>query len=208
MNWQDRKYRFRIPFADDASFENCMNAVCVLLLKGKSPEYVAEKVEALQPIAMRMEIKDGINHCVLINDYYNSDAASFQLALNTLSMQDAGREKVVILSDFVGSGNEEEELYREVARLLREAGVSLFIGIGDVISRYKSYFLIPHCRFYEDTDSFLRQENREPLKRLPILRYRPNSRRMSSTASSRSQPKNSISRSTSRPFSHTRSTFL
>ena len=58
----------------------------MLLLKGKSPEYVAEKVEALQPIAMRMEIKDGINHCVLINDYYNSDAASFQLALNTLSM--------------------------------------------------------------------------------------------------------------------------
>ena len=146
-----------------------MNAVCVLLLKGKSPEYVAEKVEALQPIAMRMEIKDGINHCVLINDYYNSDAASFQLALNTLSMQDAGREKVVILSDFVGSGNEEEELYREVARLLREAGVSLFIGIGDVISRYKSYFLIPHCRFYEDTDSFLRQENREHFRDQVIL---------------------------------------
>ena len=169
LNWQDRKYRFRIPFADDASFENCMNAVCVLLLKGKSPEYVAEKVEALQPIAMRMEIKDGINHCVLINDYYNSDAASFQLALNTLSMQDAGREKVVILSDFVGSGNEEEELYREVARLLREAGVSLFIGIGDVISRYKSYFLIPHCRFYEDTDSFLRQENREHFRDQVIL---------------------------------------
>lgn len=169
LNWQDRRYRFRIPFADDASFENCMNAVCVLLLKGKSPEYVAEKVEALQPIAMRMEIKDGINHCVLINDYYNSDAASFQLALNTLSMQDAGREKVVILSDFVGSGNEEEELYREVARLLREAGVSLFIGIGDVISRYKSYFLIPHCRFYEDTDSFLRQENREHFRDQVIL---------------------------------------
>ena len=64
---------------------------------------------------MRMEIKDGINRCVLINDYYNSDAASFQLALNTLAMQDAGREKVVILSDFVDTGTGERELYREVA---------------------------------------------------------------------------------------------
>ena len=86
LEWQGSTYRFRIPFADTASFENCMNAVCLLLLKGKSPEYIAAKVEALQPIAMRMEIKDGINRCVLINDYYNSDAASFHLALNTLSM--------------------------------------------------------------------------------------------------------------------------
>lgn len=90
-----------------------------------------------------MEIKDGINRCVLINDYYNSDAASFQLALNTLAMQDAGREKVVILSDFVDTGTGERELYREVALLLRKAKVSLFIGIGEKLSRYKPYFLVP-----------------------------------------------------------------
>ncbi|MDE7373737.1 MAG: alanine racemase, partial [Odoribacter sp.] len=167
--WQESTYRFRIPFADTASFENCMNAVCLLLLKGKSPEYVAAKVEALQPIAMRMEIKDGINHCVLINDYYNSDAASFHLALNTLSMQDAGRGKVVILSDFIGTGNEEKELYQEVARLLEKAQVSLFIGIGETLSRYKPCFQLPRCRFYKDTDSFLRQENREDFKDQVIL---------------------------------------
>jgi len=169
FNWQGKSCHFRIPFADEASFENCMNAVGVLLLKGKSPGYIAEKVGALQPIAMRMEIKDGINHCVLIHDYYNSDAASFQLALNTLAMQDAGREKVVILSDFVGTGKEEGEWYQEVARLLRKAKVSLFIGIGEVISRYKPYFLIPRCRFYRDTDSFLLQENREQFKDQVIL---------------------------------------
>lgn len=169
LEWQETTYRFRIPFADTASFENCMNAVCLLLLKGKSPEYIAAKVEALQPIAMRMEIKDGINRCVLINDYYNSDAASFHLALNTLSMQDAGREKVVILSDFIGTGNEEKELYQEVARLLEKAQVSLFIGIGETLSRYKPCFQLPRCRFYKDTDSFLRQENREDFKDQVIL---------------------------------------
>lgn len=165
----NQKYSIRIPFTDEASFENCMNAVCVLLLKGKKMDYVAERVKCLQPIAMRMEIKDGINRCVLINDYYNSDAASFQLALNTLSMQDAGREKVVILSDFVDTGKEEKELYQEVAELLRKAKVSVFIGIGEKISRYKPYFLVPHCRFYKDTDSFLRQENREYFKDQVIL---------------------------------------
>lgn len=167
--YEGQKVTLHIPFADEASFENCMNAVCLLLKEGRNMEEIATRVEHLQPIAMRMEIKDGINHCVLINDYYNSDAASFQLALNTLAMQDAGREKVVILSDFVDTGTEEKMLYQEVARLLRKAGVSVFIGVGERLLRYKSYFLVPQCRFYRDTDSFLRQENRERFRDQVIL---------------------------------------
>lgn len=167
--YEGQEVTLHIPFADEASFENCMNAVCLLLKEGRDMEEIATRVEHLQPIAMRMEIKDGINHCVLINDYYNSDAASFQLALNTLAMQDAGREKVVILSDFVDTGTEEKMLYQEVARLLRKAGVSVFIGVGETLLRYKSYFLVPQCRFYRDTDSFLRQENRERFRDQVIL---------------------------------------
>ncbi|MEG1950338.1 MAG: bifunctional UDP-N-acetylmuramoyl-tripeptide:D-alanyl-D-alanine ligase/alanine racemase [Odoribacter sp.] len=161
IEWQGQTFMLSIPFVDEASFENCMNAVCFLLLKGKTPAFICERVSRLQPIAMRMEIKEGINRCVLINDYYNSDAASFHLALNTLAMQDAGREKVVILSDFIDTGTDEAELYREVAMLLRKTKVSVLIGIGEVISRYRPYFLVPNCRFYKDTDSFLRQENRD-----------------------------------------------
>ena len=86
-----------------------------------------------------------------------------------LSMQDAGREKVVVLSDFIDTGTDEKQLYREVASLLRKAGVSVFIGIGEAILRYKAYFLVPHCRFYKDTGQFLRQENRDDFKEQVIL---------------------------------------
>lgn len=169
IEYKGMAFPVQIPFADEASFENCMNAVCVLLLKGKSPEYIAEHVKRLQPLAMRMEIKEGINHCVLINDYYNSDGASFQLALNTLAMQDAGREKVVILSDFVGTGSDKRELYQQVARLLRKAKVSVFIGVGEDLNCYRRFFLMSQCRFYKDTESFLKQENRDSFKNQVIL---------------------------------------
>lgn len=169
VSYEGTTFTLDIPFADEASFENCMNAVCVLLLKKVPIEEIVRRVRLLQPIAMRMEIKDGMNHCVLINDYYNSDAASFRLALNTLEMQDAGREKVVILSDFIDSGTDERELYQEVATLLRKAKVAIFIGIGEVIGRYKPYFLLPQCRFYPDTDSFLRQENRDRFRDQVVL---------------------------------------
>lgn len=167
--YQTQNFTLEIPFGDEASFENCMNVVCVLLWLRKPADYIQARILRLQPIAMRMEIKEGIHRCVLINDYYNSDAASFQLALNTLAMQDAGREKVVILSDFVDTGTEERELYQEVALLLRKAKVSVLIGIGEKISRYKAYFLLPDCRFYKDTDSFLRQENRDNFQEQVIL---------------------------------------
>ena len=169
LQWQGKAFSLRIPFADEASFENALHAVSLLLFLGRTPESIAAGVARLQPIAMRMEIKDGINRCVLINDYYNSDAASFQLALNTLAMQDAGREKVVILSDFVDVGQEEHGLYCEVARLLREAGVGLFIGIGERLCRYANYFGLPAARFYEDTDAFLRGEDRESFRDQVIL---------------------------------------
>lgn len=166
--YEGRNFRISVPFPDEASYENCMNAVCVLLWKGIKPECIAEKVRRLQPIAMRMEIKEGINRCILIDDYYNSDAASFQLALNTLAMQDEARQRTVILSDFVDIGSSNGVVYREVASLLAKAGVSLFIGIGEELMKYKSCFGM-QSRFYADTDSFLKQENRDSFHDQVIL---------------------------------------
>ena len=169
LRYQNEEIDFSLPFIDEASFENGMNAVCFLLKRECNASDITEAIKGLQAVAMRMEIKDGINHCVLINDYYNSDAASFHLALNTLSMQDIGKEKVVILSDFVGTGKEERNLYQDVAMLLHREKVSVFIGIGEKINKYRSYFLVKDCRFYKDTDSFLNQENRNNFRDQVIL---------------------------------------
>lgn len=166
--YQGKSCELVIPFSDEAAYENCMNVVCVLLWKGITLEQIAGRITSLQPIAMRMEIKEGINGCMLINDYYNSDAASFNLALNTLSMQDEAKERAVILSDFIDTGSDDKLLYRDIAESLKRAGVSLFIGIGSQLIRYRSYFYMP-ARFYADTDSFLKQENRENFREQVIL---------------------------------------
>ncbi len=157
-----------IPFPDIASFENCMNAVCVLLLKKYSPEVIVSRVERLSAIAMRLEIKEGINNCTLVNDYYNSDPSSFQLALNMLATQDASKERVVILSDFMDSGKGSEDLYPAIAEMLRQTNVSLFIGIGKQLSDHR-YDFAPNSRFYENTEHFLRQEERENFRDQVIL---------------------------------------
>ena len=168
VTFGNKHFIFDIPFPDIASYENCMNAVSILLLKQYSPDVITSRVQQLSAIAMRMEIKDGINNCTLVNDYYNSDPSSFQLALNILATQDASKERVVILSDFMDTGKAGDDLYPSIAETLRQANISLFIGIGKHLSEHRHDFAA-NSRFYEDTEHFLRQEERDNFNNQIIL---------------------------------------
>ncbi len=168
VTFGNKHFILDIPFPDIASYENCMNAVSILLLKQYSPNVIISRVQQLSAIAMRMEIKDGINNCTLVNDYYNSDPSSFQLALNILATQDASKERVVILSDFMDTGKAGDDLYPSIAETLRQANISLFIGIGKHLSEHRHDFAA-NSRFYEDTEHFLRQEERDNFNNQIIL---------------------------------------
>ncbi|WP_302300157.1 bifunctional UDP-N-acetylmuramoyl-tripeptide:D-alanyl-D-alanine ligase/alanine racemase [Butyricimonas virosa] len=168
VTFGNKHFILDIPFPDIASYENCMNAVSILLLKQYSPNVIISRVQQLSAIAMRMEIKDGINNCTLVNDYYNSDPSSFQLALNILVTQDASKERVVILSDFMDTGKSGDDLYPSIAETLRQANISLFIGIGKHLSEHRHDFAA-NSRFYEDTEHFLRQEERDNFNNQIIL---------------------------------------
>lgn len=168
IQYRDLVFPLEIPFGDDASYENILHTVTCLLALGIPPETIAQRVARLTPIAMRMEIKEGINDCLLIQDYYNSDPDSFRLALSLLKNQDPAREPVVILSDFVDTGKAPEQLYPQIGQLICQAGIHRFYGIGVQLSRYRSHFP-GTSRFYEETSRFLQQENRESFRHQVIL---------------------------------------
>jgi len=155
-----------VPFSDEASIENCMNAVAFALLKGLSPDLLRERVKNLQRVAMRMEVKEGVNHCTLINDFYNSDPASLTLTLETLRAQKSPSGRAVILSDFIDTAAD----YSDISSLLQKAGVDLFIGIGPHLSAAADKFSsLPCARFYHDTDAFIRTEERENYSGMAVL---------------------------------------
>ncbi len=143
-----------IPFTDDASVENAIHCWAYMLLNGYDQEIITERMLTLSPVAMRLELKDGINHCSVINDTYNSDFGSLQVALDFLDQQKRYRKKTVILSDILQSGQKREQLYADVALLMKQKNVSRLIGIGPDISSQAALF---DCEkiFYPDTDSFL-----------------------------------------------------
>jgi len=112
-------------------------------------------MEHLAPVSMRMELKDGINNCSIIDDSYNSDIQSLEIALNFLNQQNQYPTRTLILSDIFQSGLEPDLLYKQVASLLAEKKVDKFIGVGKAISAQQEVFNVPVKQFFTDTDSLL-----------------------------------------------------
>src|SRR6185295_17798074 len=104
-------------------------------------------------VAMRLELKEGINDCSIINDSYSSDLGSLTIALDFLNQQKQHNKRTVILSDILQSGKNEEALYSEVSQLLEAKNIDRMVGIGTAIGRQQSQFSIPK-KFYADTDDF------------------------------------------------------
>lgn len=151
------KYKFVIPFSDRASVENAITVAVTCLAMGIEPESIRKGLAELVSVAMRMEMKNGINNCHLIEDYYNSDPGSLAMALEFLKSRNQGRT-TLILSDFIQSGREERELYGEVGALVDKMGIDRFIGIGSALGRNRSFFG-NNSGFYATTDDFINSFN-------------------------------------------------
>lgn len=160
--------RVVLPFGDTASLENGMSVIAYLHYKGYCMDEIAAKVAGLQPVAMRMEIKEGRGGSILIKDYYNSDLASFSIAVDSLSAQDPSRKRALILSDFAGT--RDTRLYHSISRLVEEGRIELFVGIGEELTRNRELFSsVPQKRFYLTTDEFLKSERRESFDGYAVL---------------------------------------
>ncbi|HEY4334566.1 MAG TPA: bifunctional UDP-N-acetylmuramoyl-tripeptide:D-alanyl-D-alanine ligase/alanine racemase [Puia sp.] len=134
-------FSISIPFTDPASVDNALHCVAVMTLLGRSPEQIQTRLSRLTPIAMRLELKSGINHCSIINDSYSADWNSLSIALDFLSQQQQHERRTVILSDFLESGRDEDQLYATIAQTLGQKHVDRLIGIGPHIGAHAAAFV-------------------------------------------------------------------
>ena len=146
--------QYLLPFFDEASLQCSFACAAVALYLGVTPEQLAERMARLEPVAMRLEVKEGQHGCTLINDSYNSDINSLDIALDFMSRR-PGDRRTLILSDIFQSGMDDADLYREVSALCLERGVSRLVGIGPRISAQHAVFGIAEKSFFATTDDFL-----------------------------------------------------
>ncbi len=147
-----RSFRIGIPFSDAASVENALHTVCTLLHLGVEPSVIDQRMQELRPLAMRLELKKGLNNCSVINDSYSADLYSLTIALDFMQQQKQHPSFTVILSDFRQSGKTPAALYRQIASVLQGKKINRLIGVGPELSAHRELFAaIPHTVFFPAT---------------------------------------------------------
>ena len=149
--------QYTLPFFDEASLQCSFACAAVALYLGVTPDQLAERMAHLEPVAMRLEVKEGQHGCTLINDSYNSDVNSLDIALDFMARREE-TQRTLILSDIYQSGRSDYELYREVNGLCMERGVKRLIGIGPNIAAQRSVFTLGEQSFFDTTEAFLQSD--------------------------------------------------
>jgi len=153
----NKEETYKIPFNDEISILNISTCIALLKELGKDA-VIQERLPLLQPVALRLEIRNGIHNSLLINDYYNSDLDSLKLAFNFLQQQNRRLHKAIIISDIEQSGVPDNKLYKEIASLVSHNKIDVVVGIGKKISLYRTFFKADSA-FFESTNDFVRQFN-------------------------------------------------
>ena len=179
--YQGEENTYAIPFIDEASIENSITCAAVALHMGLTPAQLADRMPRLEPVAMRLEVKQGQHGCILINDSYNSDINSLDIALDFMGRRGyegtgmRGREntpaaestlvppysrtpvlpKTLVLSDIFQTGISPDLLYTQVSDLCVKRGIDKFIGIGPELSAQADRIHIANKQFFTDVNHFL-----------------------------------------------------
>ena len=151
----DTTFTVTIPFVDRASQENVMHCVALMLYLGYDSDTVIARCAQLTPVEMRLEMNEGINNCLLINDSYSLDLNSFSIALDYLQYEHQHFNKTLILSDFLQTGVSDRELYNQVAQLIAQRGITRLVGVGPALCHCKECFAGIDAVFFESTDRLL-----------------------------------------------------
>jgi len=166
--YKEQYGQITIPFIDKGSVENAIHVWLLMLHLGVDNRIIEEKMRDLPVIAMRLEMKKAINNCTLINDSYNSDLRSLNIALNMLNQQNQHNRKTLVLSDILQSGRDDEDLYREVADLIQNNLIDRLFGIGSSISKNAEVFDLQK-EFFTSTEEFLSKLSAKTFRNEAVL---------------------------------------
>ncbi len=156
-----------IPFKDSASVENLLHTFATVEALGLKVNY-SQAVERIQPVEMRLELREAQWGSIYINDTYSTDLDSLRNALEYLKSFNQYQEQLVILSAFECGNLNENELYCKIAEMLFDFEIKNFIAIGDAYLPYKSILPV-NTEVYANSEDFLKNFSPKIFKSKAIL---------------------------------------
>lgn len=159
--------KIQLPFTDDASIENALICLSALLAFERFDESHWEAMMTLLPVSMRLELSEGWQNNLLINDAYTSDIHGFKAAIQFLEQQSSSRQKVVIFSPMIGLPFT-QEAYKPLMDLFKQAHLFQLYAIGENSHFFSQYSDLP-IQSYPDISSFIQNVRIRDFENCAIL---------------------------------------
>jgi alanine racemase len=170
ISYRNNSFQLNLPFTDKASLENIGHCIAVMILFGCDQGAIQQQLDKLKKVPMRLELKEAINNCQLIDDSYNNDLGGLRIGLDFLASS-SKKHRAVIISDIFQTGLPEKSWVNEMVKLVQGASVTMLVGIGAAIHRHAEIIKesIPNCEFYTTTRHYLESGNWNNFKDSVIL---------------------------------------
>lgn len=143
--------QINIPFHDKASIENAMHCIIFMEHLGYNWDIIMDRIKNLETVTMRLEMKEGLNSCQLVNDSYNSDLSSIKIALNFVNNQKHGDKFIIVISDILQSSEKPEKLYSKLAQILKSYPIKKIYAVGNDIIKLKEHFDENELEHFKDS---------------------------------------------------------
>jgi len=120
-----------LPFLGGHFVSNALSAIAAASLFGIELEKVKEALEHLSPSPMRMEILHPQEGVTLINDAYNANPRSMELALEVLSQMKGKGRGIAVLGDMLELGEYSVEAHQHIGERIGELSIDFLLALGE-----------------------------------------------------------------------------
>jgi UDP-N-acetylmuramoyl-tripeptide--D-alanyl-D-alanine ligase len=120
-----------LPLLGRQFVPNALSAIAVASLFGVEGKKVKEALEGLQPSSMRMEIVSLAGEKMLINDTYNANPRSMEMALETLAEMKGEGRAIAVLGDMLELGGLTKEAHRKLGQKVKELSIDFLLTLGE-----------------------------------------------------------------------------
>lgn len=149
------KWNFSFPSMADIYLENAIHVVIAGIELGFSQQEIQNAIQHFKAVPMRLELKKGINGCLLVNDSYSSDFDSLDVALNYLNSVAGNLKKTLIISDFKEIENDSKDWLHKLNSRISSHQISKVLGVGDVLTELQGQLDVQEKNIFKSTDLLL-----------------------------------------------------
>lgn len=128
LHYQGQSCPVALAFAGKHSVYNALCAASCAIAAGLSLVSISTALSEVQPVAGRMQHKNGIHGVHLIDDSYNANPDSVKAAIDVLALH-AGR-RILVLGDMGELGEKTSAYHAEVGQYAKEKSIDYLFSCG------------------------------------------------------------------------------